>query len=350
MYFIKNSRPLKTISTFLKKIGLDNFIISLFAIVILAYFQPYWGTDASPLPLDFISSAGVSVIFFFYGLKLSPEKLKSGLRNIPLHFLIQGSTFILFPIIVWIGELLIKHSADDQIWVGIYFLAALPSTVSSSVVMVSMARGNIPAAIFNASISSLVGVFMTPIIMGLFLNATNAKLDLVQVIFDLILQVLLPVGAGILLYPYLGKVVAKFGNSLKLFDQSIILVIVYQSFCNAFDKGLYQQMSTLKLIEISAIMLALFLSLFIIISKISKLLNFSIEDRITAAFCGSKKSLVHGTVMSNVIFKGNPNVGIILLPLMIYHTLQLIAASIIAQKLGAREESLDITISNHIES
>ena len=329
---------MNSISNFLKKIGLDNFILSLFAIVVLAYIQPYWGTDASPLPLGFISTTGVSVIFFFYGLKLSPEKLKSGLRNIPLHFLIQGSTFILFPVIVWIGKLLIHPSDDDQIWVGIYFLAALPSTVSSSVVMVSMARGNIPAAIFNASISSLVGVFMTPVIMGFFLSATSAQLDLVQVIFDLILQVLVPVGAGILLYPYLGKFVARFSNGLKLFDQSIILIIVYQSFCSAFDQGLYQQMSTLKLVEISAIMLVLFLFLFFIITKVCHLLNFSIEDRITAAFCGSKKSLVHGTVMSNVIFKGNPNVGIILLPLMIYHTLQLIAASIIAQKLGAREE------------
>lgn len=329
---------MNSISNFLKKIGLDNFILSLFAIVVLAYIQPYWGTDASPLPLGFISTTGVSVIFFFYGLKLSPEKLKSGLRNIPLHFLIQGSTFILFPVIVWIGKLLIHPSDDDQIWVGIYFLAALPSTVSSSVVMVSMARGNIPAAIFNASISSLVGVFMTPVIMGFFLSATSAQLDLVQVIFDLILQVLVPVGAGILLYPYLGKFVARFSNGLKLFDQSIILIIVYQSFCSAFDQGLYQQMSTLKLVEISAIMLVLFLFLFFIITKVCHLLNFSIEDRITAAFCGSKKSLVHGTVMSNVIFKGNPNVGIILLPLMIYHTLQLIAASIIAQRLGAREE------------
>lgn len=329
---------MNSISNFLKKIGLDNFILSLFAIVVLAYIQPYWGTDASPLPLGFISTTGVSIIFFFYGLKLSPEKLKSGLRNIPLHFLIQGSTFILFPVIVWIGKLLIHPSGEDQIWVGIYFLAALPSTVSSSVVMVSMARGNIPAAIFNASISSLVGVFMTPVIMGFFLSATSAQLDLVQVIFDLILQVLVPVGAGILLYPYLGKFVARFSNGLKLFDQSIILIIVYQSFCSAFDQGLYQQMSTLKLVEISAIMLVLFLFLFFIITKVCHLLNFSIEDRITAAFCGSKKSLVHGTVMSNVIFKGNPNVGIILLPLMIYHTLQLIAASIIAQKLGAREE------------
>ncbi|HUH72835.1 MAG TPA: bile acid:sodium symporter family protein [Chitinophagales bacterium] len=333
---------MKKISNFLKKIGLDNFILSLFAIVALAYFQPYWGTDASPLPLGFISNVGVSLIFFFYGLKLSPEKLKSGLRNIPLHFLIQGSTFVLFPFIVWMGKLLIQPSADDQIWVGIYFLAALPSTVSSSVVMVSMARGNIPAAIFNASISSLIGVFMTPIIMGLFLNATNAQLDLLQVIFDLILQVIVPVGAGILLYPYLGKIVSKFNNGLKIFDQTIIIIIVYQSFCVAFDQGLYQQISTLKLIEISVIMLALFGFLFFLISKICQLLNFSIEDRITAAFCGSKKSLVHGTVMSNVIFKGNPNAGIILLPLMIYHTLQLIAASVIAQKLGSRSDSQSV--------
>ncbi len=323
----------------LNNIGLDNFILALFAVVLLAYLFPQLGTESSFLPLKPISNIGVSLIFFFYGLKLSPDKLKAGLKNIPLHFLVQGSTFVLFPVIVWLTSLVFRPASDNLIWTGIFFIAALPSTVSSSVVMVSIAKGNIPAAIFNASISSLVGVFMTPLIMGFFLSATESGMDLTQIILDLIIQVIVPVGAGIILRPYLGKYVVKAGNSLRIFDQSIILLIVYRSFCSSFDQGLYEQIAVTTLITISTTMFILFLTVYFSINKISQLLNFSQEDTITAAFCGSKKSLVHGTVMSSVLFKGNTSVGVILLPMMIYHTIQLIASSLIAQKLGKRIES-----------
>lgn len=328
---------LQQIQKRLNAFGLDNFILALFAVVLLAYLFPQWGTESSFLPLKQISNIGVSLIFFFYGLKLSPDKLRAGLKNIPLHFLVQGSTFILFPVIVWIASLFFRPAANDYIWTGIFFIATLPSTVSSSVVMVSIAKGNIPAAIFNASISSLVGVFMTPVIMGFFLSTSESGMDLTQVILDLVIQVIVPVGAGILLHPYLGKLVVKAGNSLKVFDQSIILLIVYRSFCSSFDQGLYDQIAATTLIIISVSMFVLFLAVYVSINQISRLLNFSKEDTITAAFCGSKKSLVHGTVMSSVLFKGNTSVGVILLPMMIYHTIQLIASSIIAQRLGNRD-------------
>lgn len=325
-----------SISKRLQSIGLDNFILALFCVVILAYIYPQGGLETSPIPLKKISNWGVSIIFFFYGLKLSPEKLKAGLKNIPLHFLIQSATFLLFPVIVWIAQCIFQPQANDQIWIGIFFIAALPSTVSSSVVMVSMAKGNIPAAIFNASISSLIGVFMTPIIMGIFMTTSGEGMDLYNVIIDLILQVIVPVTAGILLYPYFGKKFAKYAAQLKYFDQAVILMIVYQSFCTAFFEGLYQKMSAVQIVSIFVSMFLLFVGVYFLTTKISRLLKFNTEDTITAAFCGSKKSLVHGTVMSSVIFKGNPNVGVILLPLMVYHTIQLIASSIIAQRLGKR--------------
>lgn len=331
----------KSILTSVKKgleaFGIDNFILCLFAVVGVAYLFPEWGIESSPVPVKQISNIGVSLIFFFYGLKLSPEKLKNGLKNIPLHFLVQGSTFLLFPLIVWIAKMMLQSAANDLIWMGIFFIAALPSTVSSSVVMVSIAKGNIPAAIFNASISSLVGVFMTPVIMGFFLSASDSGLDLTQVILDLFIQVIVPVALGIFLYPYFGKYVAKAGNSLKIFDQSIILLIVYRSFCSSFDQGLYEQIHSYTLITVGIAMFILFMVVYLSINKICRILKFSKEDTITAAFCGSKKSLVHGTVMSNVLFKGNSSVGVILLPMMIYHTLQLIACSILAQKLGKRD-------------
>ncbi|MCZ2393521.1 MAG: bile acid:sodium symporter [Chitinophagales bacterium] len=334
MSFIKIHTQIKSR---LASFGIDNFILGMLTVVFLAYLFPQWGAHNSPIPFRKISNIGVPLIFFFYGLKLSPENLRSGLKNVHLHFLVQISTFIIFPFIILIASWLFQPEASDMIWVGIFLLAALPSTVSSSVVMVSIAHGNIPAAIFNASISSLIGVLMTPIIMNFFMSTSQQGMDLTQVIIDLILQVIVPVGLGLFLHPYFKRMVERHIQLLKIFDQTIIIMIVYISFCESFLQGLFGKINSIELIILSVSMMLLFFVSYFSITKISRLMNFSKEDTITAAFCGSKKSLVHGTVMSSVLFKNNPSIGIILLPLMIYHTLQLIAASIIAEKLSKRK-------------
>ncbi len=284
-----------------------------------------------PVSLEEIASYGVSGIFFFYGLKLSTDKLKQGLSNWKMHIVIQVTTFVLFPLIA----LLIKplFGGDDQnLWLGIFYLAALPSTVSSSVVMVSIANGNIPAAIFNASISSLIGLFMTPLWVGLFIVADAGNFDVWSIIGKLCLQVLMPLIIGMLLNRRLGWFADKYKTALKTFDQSIILIIIYTSFCKSFALNLFKDLSFTELLLLMAGLMALFFAVILITNSIGRALGFSKADNITVMFCGSKKSLVHGTVMSKVLFTQSSIVGIILLPLMIYHALQLIAASVMAQR------------------
>lgn len=319
--------------------GIDGFILGLVVVVLLAWIKPSLGSSDGPLPLKQISGIGVSLIFFFYGLKLSPEKLKAGLSNFPLHILVQSSTFLFFPAIVWVIYWLLGNSSDSLVWTGIFFLAALPSTVSSAVVMVSIAGGNIPAAIFNASISSLVGVIMTPFWMGLALSSSGWDIDFSKVIIDLIIQVIIPVSLGIFLHQYWGKMIQKYGAQLRLFDQTIILLIVYRSFADSFDQSLFENISSTLLIVLSVAMMGLFFGVYFSNTYLSKLLGFNKEDQITAIFCGTKKSLVHGTVMANVLFKGHPSVGVILLPIMLYHSIQLIASSIIAQRIAQQSKS-----------
>src|SRR5690606_3771464 len=128
------------------KIKIDKFVLSIIGIIIIAYFFPQWGTRESKIPIDIISAIGISLIFFFYGLKLSPDKLKAGLKNWKLHALIQATTFLIFPLLVLIFRPFLQNEEQETIWLAFFFLAALPSTVSSSVVMVSIAKGNIPAA------------------------------------------------------------------------------------------------------------------------------------------------------------------------------------------------------------
>ena len=233
---------------------------------------------------------------------------------------------------------LFDHASAGVLWLGIFYLAALPSTVSSSVVMVSVAGGNIQAAIFNASLSSLLGIFITPLWMSLFLDSASGDFDLASVMGKLMLQVLLPVVIGILLHSKGVLFAEKNRSRLKLFDQSIILLIIYNSFRQSFYHHVFDDLRLVELLLLGVGMMALFLIVFRLLNFISRLLKFKKEDRITGLFCGSKKSLVHGTVMSKVLFTPKATTGMIFLPLMLYHSLQLVMASMIAKRMASAEE------------
>lgn len=199
--------------------------------------------------------------------------------------------------------------------------------------MVSIAQGNIPAAIFNASISSLMGIFITPAWMAVVTGGTQSSIDMSDVVQKLLLQILLPVVLGLLLNPtLLGKYAEKYSKQLKYFDQLIILGIVYAAFSDSFDQHMFSNLDVLSLVILGGCLLALFFVVYFLIRSIARLLHFNREDTITATFCGSKKSLVHGTVMAKVIFMNSPLMGILLLPIMVYHALQLIIVSVIAKK------------------
>jgi sodium/bile acid cotransporter 7 len=314
--------------------GIDSFIAGILLMVVLAYFFPQPGLVKKPFSLEDVAAYGVAGIFFFYGLKLNFDKLKKGLANWKLHIVVQTATFLLFPLLALSIKPLFHSETDAALWTGIFYLCALPSTVSSSVVMVSIAGGNIPAAIFNASISSLIGIFMTPFWIKLFITQGSAHMDSTTIVSKLLVQVLIPVLLGIALNSRYGAITERNKKKLKTFDQVIILIIIYTSFCHSFSLGIFKGISWLALILLAVYMLVLFVLVICLIRFIARLLGFDAADSITAMFCGSKKSLVHGTVMSRIIFAGSTSTGIILLPLMLYHALQLVAASIMAKRMA----------------
>jgi len=318
----------------LKRVSIDGFATLLVAAVVLAWLWPEVGVGEGLFSLSSLANYGISVIFFFYGLKLSREKMRTSLGNWQLHILIHLTTFVLFPLmILWIRPLF-QGEENVLLWLGIFYLAALPSTVSSSVVMVSIAKGNVPAAIFNASISSLIGVFITPLWMSLILSSATGvdTAGLWSMIGKLVLLVLLPVVLGMALHRRWGAFAQKHQHTLRLFDQSIILLIVYTSFCASFTYRVFEGFSWIVIIGCAAGMMLLFFVVFLIVGFICRRLKMNRKDTITAQFCGSKKSLVHGTAMSKVIFAGYSGIGVILLPIMLYHALQLMVVSAIAKR------------------
>ena len=321
---------------FLNKAGLNGFFFMIIFMVVLAWYFPFYGTKESPLPLNGIITYGISAIFFFYGLRLSAAALWSGLSNWKLHVVIQSTTFILFPLIVLICYFFFFNEDYKMWWLGAFYLAALPSTVSSSVVMISMAGGNLSGGIFNASISSIIGIVITPLWMSLFITQWNETIDSYHVIVSLCIQVLAPLIVGLILHQYIGHLAEKYKNQLRYFDQTIILLIVYRAFCESFAGNMFEGFTITEITFLSLLMLIFFLIMMGLMQVISSALRFSREDRITILFCGSKKSLVQGAVMGPILFTNPLLLGIIFLPLMLYHSLQLLIGSVLAQRFGRR--------------
>jgi sodium/bile acid cotransporter 7 len=317
----------------LSRVGLNAFFFCMLGVILLAWMFPSVGSEKSVIPFSQITKYGVSVIFFFYGVKLSPAELFSGLKNWKLHTVIQATTFVVFPLIALL-VIYFFGSTENILWLGFYYLAVLPSTVSSSVVMVSIAGGNVPAAIFNASISSIIGIFVTPLWMSVYSVAAENDIELKNVIIKLCVQVLLPLILGLALHKRLGNWAQRHKTVLRNADQLIILLIVYTAFCEAFLGNMFSAFGAFDIIKIGVGMLAFFLVMVFIMYAASAAFGFELRDRIAIIFCGSKKSLVQGAVMGRVLFPDPLMLGVVLLPLMLYHALQLMAGSAIANTIA----------------
>ena len=302
--------------------------------VVAGKFIPYRESYNQIFNLSQFIDWGIAGIFLLYGLKLNLKEVLKDVSNWKLHLLVQAGTFILFPLLVLIFYPFFKDTPFFQSWLSVYFLACLPSTVSSSVVMVSIAKGNVTSAIFNASVSGLIGIVMTPLLMGFFLNAQAAENHQAEIIQQLLLKVLLPIILGILLNPIFKKWVAKYSKIIAEFDRLIILLIVYESFSKAFLENVFSTVPTLVFAVIAIASVALFFIVYEVLKRISSQLNFSKKDIITTTFCGSKKSLVHGSLFVMVLGIPEEQKVLFLLPIMIYHSFQLFYVSALAIKIA----------------
>jgi len=309
------------------KIFPDPLLFYLVVAIFLAYFFPEISLlTFNQITLDNIINIGVLAVFFFYGLKLKWNEVFKDLINWKLHLRVQLITFLIFPLI---GLCIYPISKIDpsfySLFLAIFYLCALPSTVSSSVVMVSLAKGNVTSAIFNASLSGLIGILLTPLWMSLFIKS-NTDVDSTSIFVDLLYKVLLPVVLGAILQPWLGKYYTKYKDVLVNVDKLTIVLIVFTSFSHNFLNGYFSTMSSALIMLCIVLVIFLFFVIFYLTQFLNnKFWHHNKADFITLQFCGTKKSLVHGSVMGSVIF-GN-DIGMFLLPIMLYHTFQLIFIS-----------------------
>ena len=311
------------------------FLLLLVLMVVLGKIIPYEESYQKVFDLNAFINWGIAGIFLLYGLKLNIKEVKKDITNWRLHLLVQAATFLLFPLLVFLFYGFSKDTTYYSLWLSIFFLASLPSTVSSSVVMVSIAKGNVTSAIFNASVSGLIGIAMTPLLMGMFQNSNGAADgQLGEIFYQLLLKVLLPIILGLFLNPLFKNFVEKFRNAIAQFDKLIILLIVYESFSEAFLQRVFFSVPTEVFLVLIISVLFLFFAVSKILGVITSKLNFSREDKITAQFCGSKKSLVHGSLFVMILGIPEEQKVLFLLPVMIYHSFQLFYVSWLANRLA----------------
>ena len=317
----------------------DNFTLGLIGTVALASVLPVHGQGA--VIFNWITNIAVGLLFFLHGAKLSREAIVAGATHWRLHILVLACTFIAFPVVGLVLRPVLSSLVTPALYAGVLFLCTLPSTVQSSIAFTSKARGNVPAAVCAASASSLLGIFATPALVGLVVTSQNARGGSGwHTVGDIVMQLLVPFIAGQLLRPVVGHWVERNRSVLKLVDNGSILCVVYGAFSAAVTEGLWRHvpLSALGgLVVISCILLAILLGLTMFASK---KLGFSRADQITIIFCGSKKSLAAGVPMAKVIFAANA-VGAVVLPLMVFHQIQLMVCAALAGHWGERDMSAE---------
>lgn len=183
-------------------------------------------------------------------------------------------------------------------------------------------------------------VVLTPLWLGLVIDDVQG-VSAVTVVSKLLLQIVFPLALGIILHHRIGHLAIKNNTLIGYFDKTVIVLIVYSSFCLSFNANLFSGMHLKELLLLYSAILALFLLVMFLVNLVSKKLKFSTEDRITALFCGSKKSLVHGSVMAKIMFGHSINASIYILPVMIYHISQLLIIAFIAERFGKRDELIE---------
>lgn len=314
----------------------DNFTLILIGLVVLASVLPVQGNAARAA--DILTNLAIGLLFFLHGAKLPTQAVIAGLTHWRLHGLVFSCTFLLFPVIGLALRPLLEPVVGTDLYRGMLYLCALPATVQSAIAFTSIARGNVPAAICSAATSSLLGIFVTPVLVLLMLGAAAQSMPLGEAIGKITLQLLVPFIAGQICRRWIGGWVDRNKAWLKYVDQCSIYLVVYTAFSRAVVEGIWSRLPLSQLIALTAACCLLLAIILALVSFIAHRLGFNLEDRITILFAGSKKSLATGVPMAQVMFSG-ATLGTLLLPVMLFHQIQLMVCAVLARRFGRRAET-----------
>ncbi|GHH71794.1 bile acid:sodium symporter [Streptomyces sulfonofaciens] len=320
--------PFTAPHTLLRRV--DRYVLALLATVGLAALLPAGGGPAEAL--DVATKAAVGLLFFLYGARLSRATALAGLRHWRLHLPILLCTFAVFPLLGLAAGLLPTALLSHDLATGVLFLCLLPSTVQSSVAFVSMSRGNVAAAICSASFSNLLGVLLTPALAALLLTHGGAAVRFsTERVIDIVVQLLVPFLAGQSVHRWIAPWITRHKLLTTLTDRGSILLVVYAAFSEGMNEGIWSRVSAGRLLFLAALCGVLLASVLWLTGHSARRLGFPHEDRMTVVFCAATKSLASGLPIATVLF-AEAEVSLVVLPLMLYHTMQLMSCAALARR------------------
>jgi solute carrier family 10 (sodium/bile acid cotransporter), member 7 len=316
--------------------GLDGFLAALLCALLLGLVYPAPGASGGLLHMPSVTKYGIALMFFLHGAALSPDSLIGGAKNWRLHLPVQLTTFALFPVLGVMVVEVVRRILPQGLLAGYFYLCALSSTTSSSVALTALARGNIAGALFNATLSGLLGMVITPVLMGILAHTSGQTLLAGQAIVDILVKLLLPFVLGQMARPLVLSLITRYQRWLSTCDRAVIVLIVYSSFCDSTLAGVWSRHGIGVITLVVAITALLLLAAVGISLRASRALKLSREDEIAGLFCGVTKSLVNGIPIARVLFAGDPAIGLIVLPVMVYHPMQLILCTWLARRYAAQ--------------
>lgn len=316
----------------------DKFISTLILAILVASVLPVQGAAAYWFGLA--TKIAIGLLFFLHGARLSQQAVVQGIVHWRLHLVVLAMTFAVFPLVGLTLGWTLPGFKDSAFYAGILFLCVLPSTVQSSIAFTSIAKGNVPAAIVSASASNILGMFLTPLLVGLLFTTQGDAAVSLDALQSILLQLLLPFVMGQILQPWIGSFIRRHNKALGFVDRGSIVMVVYLAFSEAMVQGLWGQVSGHDLSVMIAVNVGLLAFILWFTGFTAKMLGFSRADQTTIIFCGSKKSLASGAPMASVIFPA-AMVGGIVLPLMIFHQIQLMACAVLARRFAAQAAALE---------
>jgi solute carrier family 10 (sodium/bile acid cotransporter), member 7 len=315
------------------------FVLGLAGATALAFVVPELGARGGPLRPELTTRAGVAAIFFMQGLAIAPAALRLGALSWRLHVAVQLFIFVGFPLAMIALDAAGGRLLPADVRLGFLFMAILPTTISGCVVLTAAAGGNVAGALFNSALANIAGVAITPAWAALLLSARAEALPLVPMVTEIALLLLAPLAAGQLVRPLLRRVWEPDRRWLSMIANAIILFIVFAAISGSVLSGAFVESGWSATLLVAFVVCAIFVAATALAALAGRALRFGYADRAALLFCAPQKTLAAGAPLVQILFAGHAGLGLILLPIMIYHAVQLVGGGVLAQRLVARQHA-----------
>lgn len=315
------------ISSFARK---NWFLLGLVAAVVLGFATPGLGNTLNPAGAS--TRLMVVALFFIAGFTLPSERIRSGLAHYRLHVYLQVFVFVIVPLYFLLTARFFSTYLDGFLVYGLYALAVLPTTVSTCVVFTQATGGNTVGALFNAALANVAGIFVSPLLLSLFLAGSTAALpagEMLGTLQSLVLSMLLPVVAGQIVHVRFRELAHRKRAIFSNTSSALILIIVYITISSTADNPEFLGMLS-QLPVPFAFLAATHILLVAAAFYGARVFRFSLADQICAMYVGPQKTMAMGVPLLSVYFAGSPDIlAVALLPLLFYHPFQLLIAGVL---------------------